>query len=311
LASLVCVLGSIPYCRQLWHEGHRRLSLSTPQREFWIKLLPFAGWIWLTNLLSNLFDVIDRYMIIHHSTFSPDEALRQVGYYHSSRLLPLLFVAITGLLSSIVTPHLTHDWESGNRQAVSSRLNTILKALMLSLFGSSVLLLIGAPLLFNFALEGKFTRGLDLLPLTLAYCSWFGAIAVAQNYLWCAERAWLGSLGLMIGLVINVLLELVLLPRFGLLGAVLSTSAANFTTLFLTYLFCWRFGMKIDRGVWLLSAAPVLLWFGPLVALIGLVAILLVSLMTNRLFDHDEKNRLLLGFAKYLPRLTQPQAPLP
>ena len=47
-----------------------------------------------------------------------NEALRQVGYYHSSRIIPLLFVAVAALLGSMITPHLSQDWELGRRQAV-------------------------------------------------------------------------------------------------------------------------------------------------------------------------------------------------
>ena len=62
------------------------LPAAVPQRSFWAKLLPFAAWIWMSNLLSGLFDIIDRYMIVHFSGLEVDEALRQVGYYHTSRL---------------------------------------------------------------------------------------------------------------------------------------------------------------------------------------------------------------------------------
>ena len=69
--------------------------------------------MWVTNLLTNLFEVIDRFMIVHHSGWPSEEALRQVGNYHSSRILPLLFVSVAVMLGSMITPHLSVDWEIG------------------------------------------------------------------------------------------------------------------------------------------------------------------------------------------------------
>ena len=113
------------------------------------------------------------------------------------------------------------------------RLNFVLKCLLVSLVAASVLVLFGAPLLFELGFRNKFAGGLAVLPWTLIYCTWFGVLAVAQNYLWCAERAGLASLPLLVGLLTNVACQVVLLPRFGLYGAVWSTTIANFTALVL------------------------------------------------------------------------------
>jgi O-antigen/teichoic acid export membrane protein len=244
-------------------------------------------------LLSGLFDMIDRYMIVHFSGLEVNDALRQVGYYHTSRLLPLLFVAVSALLGSMITPHLSHDWELGRRREVGARLNTVLKSLDLSLFAASVVVLICAPFLFNTVLGGKFSGGLEQLPLTLVYCTWFGTLAVAQNYLWCAEKAWLSSVALVVGLLVNVSLDLVLLPRVGLHGAVIATTAANFIALLLIYLLNGRLGMRIDRGTWILAAVPMLLWLGPTVATLALLVVLGISLCTDWLFTDEERHHLL------------------
>jgi peptidoglycan biosynthesis protein MviN/MurJ (putative lipid II flippase) len=96
---------------------------------------------------------------------------------------------------------------------------------------------------------------------------------------------------LLIGLVLNVALDLVLLPSLGLHGAVMATTAANFVALTLVYVFSWRFGMRIDAGTWLLSAAPTLLWLGPWAAAVALVVLLIVAGRTRLLFSPDEKRQ--------------------
>ncbi len=288
VASVVPALAALAWLRRLRPAESNR-GQTVGQREFWAKLVPFAGWIWVTNLLANLFEVVDRYMIVHHSGLGVDEALRQVGCYHSSRLIPLLFVAVASLIGSMITPHLSYDWEAGRRDAVARRLNTMLKGLCFGTLAASAAVLILAPYLFNVAFEGKFAAGLAVLPCTLAYCTWFGMFAVAQNYLWCAEKARLSSLALLAGVLINIGLNLIWLPIYGLEGAVAATTVANLVAILLVYFISKLHGMQVDRGTWLITLAPAALCLGPVAAAVAVVAVALASLSTDWLFTTDEK----------------------
>jgi len=288
VATVVSALGAFAWLRDL-SRSEQDAGIAVPHGTFWAKLLPFAIWMWMTNLLANLFEVIDRYMIIHHSGLDAHEALRQVGFYHSSRIIPLLFVAIAGLLGSMITPHLSQDWEAQRRDAVIRRLNFVLKTMALTLFAISVCVLAVAPVLFQVAFQNKFGGGLHVLPWTLTYCAWFGILAVAQNYLWCAERPGLASFSLLAGLLLNISLNSVLLPRYGLSGAVWATTAANCTSLLLTFWLSTREGMQFDRGTWLLVAAPASLGCGLGWAAGLLAALLIAVLSTDRVFTRSEK----------------------
>jgi len=274
-----------------------------PHRDLWSKLLPFAAWIWTASLLSNLFEIADRYMIVHFSPVEPAEALAQVGQYHSSRVVPLLLVSIAMMLGSIITPHLSHDWEAGRRDRVAARLNLLIKLLCFSLSAAAVAILFASPLLFQVAFQGKFSAGLAVLPWTLTYCIWFGVLAVAQNYLWCAEKARLATVALLIGLVTNVALNLLLLPRLGLLGAVLATTAANLVALLLIAAFNHLLGFHMHRGAWLALALPPVVCLGPRVALIVLIAVAVDAAKYDRLLSREEKRQLAEGCLEYWQRL--------
>ena len=253
--------------------------------------MPFAIWMWFTGFVANLFDLVDRYMIVHHSGMEANEALRQIGFYSSSRIVPLLFVAIAGLLGSMITPHLSHDWEMGRRRAVGRRLNTVLKLLALVTYCGSTVMLFVAPILFHVVFQNKLEGGLVVLPWTLTYCTWFGMIGVAQNYLWCAERPALSSLPLLVGLLLNIGLNLLWLPTYGLEGAVWATTLANLVALVLVYVFSARCGMKIDLGTWILTLVPASLSLGPWVSLCMLAALGLATVTGNRVFTIQEKQQ--------------------
>ena len=246
-SCLLCVAGSAAWLARSWR-GFPQEPARMPQGELWSRLLPLAAWILLNNMLWNLFDVVDRYMIVHLLPGTPAEALAEVGNYRSSRVLPLLLSSITMMISGALLPHLSHDWEAGRRRQVCDRLNMFLKTWSVLLTAGAAVVLFAAPTLFRAGFQGKFAGGLHVLPWTLTYCTWFGLSMLLQTYLWCSERAYVASIVAGLGVLVNVGLNLILLPRLGLEGAVLATAAANGAALLLMSLLCRRYGFSLHRG---------------------------------------------------------------
>jgi O-antigen/teichoic acid export membrane protein len=265
---------------------------SVPHAEFWPPLVRFAVWIWFTNLLCNMFAVVDRYMLVHYSGFDSVTALEQVGNYHSSRVVPLLLISLADLLASILMPYLSHDWERGEKRLVSDRINLVLKLTALGMLGISVAVLWGAPLLFQVAFENKYAAGLEVLPWTLTFCVWYALLIVAQNFIWCAEKTKLGSLPLGIGLVANILLNFALLPIWGLQGAVLATTFSTGLALGLLYWLNHRAGMELPPGLIWLTAAPIALGGGPWLASAAFLLLVLAVPFSRILFNDRERGQL-------------------
>ena len=122
--SIACWLSaawSLWFVRRSWR-GVPRDEPPLGHRQLWAKLVPFFIWVTITDLLANLFAIVDRYMILHYSPAGPAAALSEVGQYHSSRIIPLLMVSVALLLGGILTPHLSRDWEAGNKHLAKARL---------------------------------------------------------------------------------------------------------------------------------------------------------------------------------------------
>jgi PST family polysaccharide transporter len=245
--------------------------------------------VWITNLLSHLFAVVDRTMIIHCSGLDPEVALEQVGHYHSSRIVPLLLVSFADLLSGLIMPHLSHDWESGRREEVGRQLNLAVKLSGLGMHAVGVGVLLFSPFMFGVILQGRYNDGLAVLPWTLAGCVISGIYVVAQNYLWCAEHPRLAALPLAIGLLVNVILNLILIPLWGLHGAVFATGLSTILCLAIILLLSQRHGMKLDTGTWLTCAMPITLAIGTTTSAIAFAAIVVLAFATNFVFDREER----------------------
>jgi len=127
---------------------------------------------------------------------------------------------------------------------------------------------------------------------------------ISQNYLWCAEKAGWGTVALSLGLLTNIILNSILLPQLGLLGAVLATAAANLLTLLLILAINQRLGFRVDGGTWVILALPAVIWLGPWVTLLMLVGVMLETLAGNRILSAEEKRQLYDGWLQYRQRFT-------
>ncbi|HEX4000466.1 MAG TPA: lipopolysaccharide biosynthesis protein [Pirellulales bacterium] len=288
LSAAILIGPILVWFRRTWRqipEPVERLSHSA----LWGKLVPFAMSVWAVNLLYNLVGVVDRYMIVHYAPAA--EPLALVGDYHSSQVVPMLMVSVSGIVGGILLPYLSHDWEAGDQPAVAAKLNLAIKVLGIAMFAGSAVVLLASPLLFGVAFHGKFDGGLAILPWTLTYCIWMALVPLAQMYLWCAERARLPAFALVAGLIANVMLCRLLLPAFGLHGVVWATCAANLVTLAIMFQFNRAFGMRIHGGTWLVILLPLLLGLGKW-AVVAVTLVLFMEILTGeRIFTRADKQQ--------------------
>lgn len=273
--------------------------------EFWPPLVRFAAWVWVINLFCHLFAIVDRYMLVHYSGLDNDAALALVGLYHSSRIIPLLFISVADLLAGVVMPYLSHDWEAGNRERVADRLNLVLKFTSLGMLAAGVVVLWFAPMLFHVAFEGRYDAGLAVMPWTLTYCVWYALLIVAQNYIWCAEQTKLGAIPLAVGLVVNTALNLYAIPAWGLWGAVAATTVSTALAVAVLYWINHRLGMRIDSGMVVLSFAPAAMCAGAMSGTIMFLALAAILPFSKTLLTQQERNQIAEFSNSYKYRLLQ------
>ncbi|MBS0208466.1 MAG: lipopolysaccharide biosynthesis protein [Planctomycetes bacterium] len=299
IATVISLVVAVPDVLSIWREANESHA-PVSQRSFWGRLAPFALSIWITSWLVNLFFMVDRYMIVHYSGLDADATLAAVGQYHTARLVPMLVLTFAFMLAGALLPFLSHEWEAHGRQAVSDRLNLMLKVLSAALLPASAVLLLISPALFNLLSPGKFDSGLDVLPMTMCFSVVASLACVARNWLWCDERAWLSNIAYLVGLVVCIALSLWWLPSHGLMGATAATLVGNLATLAMMLSFNRRRGMALGRGTQVLMVAPLVIAVGPWATLGVSLVLLVLAVRTQLLFSRDEKRQLLAGAETYL-----------
>lgn len=291
VGSLVAAIGGAFVLARFWR-GLPRYEPQLGQYDLWAQLMPFATWLWVANFVGNMFEAADQFMLKHFSNVDALTADAMVGQYYSSRVVPLLLASVAFMFGSSLLPHLIKDWESGRRELVCRRLNQAVKFLSVAFTFGSSLVLLAAPLLFTWALRGKYDAGLAVLPGTLIYYVWYSTGAIANKYLLCAENARIGCVAFAAGLVANVGLNFLLAPIFGLVGVVVATAVANAITLTLIYYLGWLNGMRWDRGVIFTSLLPLTLCLGGWHAVAVTSLACFVAYREGWLLDDSEQTQL-------------------
>ncbi len=258
----------------------------------WQRVAPFAIGLWLVNIATNLFDMVDRYMIVHFSGFPATEAQGMVGQYFSSMAVPILLVGLSTTLTHRVMPYLSEDWEAGRFEEVSDRVNLCTKMIGIMLALGSTVIMIIAPWMFDVVFGGKYNAGLAVLPLTIAFCYWKAISTSIYNFLYCVERTRLMCCSLILGLTVNIVLNAVLLPRIGLLGAAIATAAGCGINCATVHFFSVRNGYRMCAGtLWVLSF-PFALPLGAATTAAALLVLIGVTAFTTWLFTTEEKHQI-------------------
>ena len=291
----------------LWFLWNYRLALTDRgarlrHSDMWRRIAPFAIWLWASNLVWNLFEVADRYMLVHWSPLSASEAHGLVGQYHSGRVVPLLLVGVAVVLEGMLTPYMTVLWEKNRSDEAGRQVCLAMKLLAIGYTIGAVLILIASPLLFDVILQGKYDNGLAVLPLTLVYCSWFSLFLFGQIYLWVAEQGKYVFAVTATGLALNLILNACLIPAFGLWGAVWATSIATLFCLVMTHVSCHITGASIDFRVWCVSMIPLISLLPIAIALVMLLAVVAVVCATNWLLDEHDKALVLQQWSRLKAR---------
>jgi len=227
--AIASLLGILPAWRSLTircseaFQDQQSLSF----RAMWQRILPYAASVWVMNLLSNLFDVVDRYMLLHLSSGSIETGQAVVGQFHSGRVLPILLTSLGLMINGMILPYLSADWEAGRMDRVRSQIRSTFSLIAIGFWGLSIAGLAIAPWLFEQLLHGRYADGLSIMPLAMVHCIFASLAMLLHSYLWCAERGRLiGSL-IGSGLLLNIGLNYYWVPRSGVFGAMLSTLIAS------------------------------------------------------------------------------------
>ncbi len=304
-----CVAGTIPACWFLMRNWTVIDSARIPlgHTDMWKRIGPFAAWLWVSNILTNVYESIDRTMLLYLARAELPEIQAMIGQCHSGRLIPQVLTGVAAMLGGTLMAYLTAHWEQGEMDKVKRQLSWTMKLISIGFTFVSLVALAVAPFLFEQILHGKYADGLAIMPLMFASCIWFSLMTVGQDWLWCRESGKWACVALCSGLVANVALNFWLIPAFGLWGAVWGTAISSLFALLVLLAISARFGWRADAGVIATSLFPLVLLLPWGTATVVAIVIAWGGLNYGWLFNGQERSELSQFFSGIMQRLQSGQ----
>ena len=304
--GVACGLGLIPAITFL--TKHRDALAdsgeSLTHATMWKRIAPFALWLWASNFVTNMFEVSDRYMLVHWSDVGVDEAHGFVGQYHSGRVLPLLLIGVGVVIDGVVLPYATALWEKRKQGEAQDLIKLAYKLMAFGFTLAASIILLLSPLVFEQIFEGRYDGGLSVLPITMLYCIWFSMINTFALYLLVVEKGkWIFAM-IGGGLIVNLVLNVILIPSLGLWGAVIATTLSMFVTLVAIVIGNHWCGLKVEVGVIVAASIPLLVMLPVWAALLAILLLTIVMARSELLFNAQEKSLAQQWFESAVARFT-------
>ncbi|RMF37523.1 MAG: lipopolysaccharide biosynthesis protein [Planctomycetota bacterium] len=304
--AVACVLALIPGAWVLMsgHAAEFRASGRLESRSMWRRIVPYAAALWAVNILTGLYESSDRYMLLHLSSATALVGAAAVGQYHCGRILANLLTSVAVMLSGVLLPYLSADWESGGQSRIGYRMRWVLISACVVMLAGSAGALVASPLLFQWLLEGRYALAESVLHLVLLQAVWHGLFLIAESCLLCAERGRDLAVIVGVGLLFNLAGNWWFIPRWGVAGAASATALAAWFCLVCVLAKMRQLDWHPGWGAALLCGlAPLGLLGGAASVVAVLVAIVLVAGRTDWLLTSDDRAEMDALFLPHLHRM--------
>lgn len=128
------------------------------------------------------------------------------------------------------------------------------------------------------------------VPWVLAYFAWFNLYYVLGAVASIEEATWVHMVALTVGGVINIVLNLLWVPNFGVMGAATSTVIALLATIACHLIYIRWKKIPLPRRFWIALAAPgVLLLPSSWLSIPAALSVLVLAARTSLLFNAEAK----------------------
>lgn len=225
-----------------WFFSKYTVSFSLVSGKLAMKLIRFGIPLLITELSYLLLTYADRYMI---AAFKGNDSLGlySVGYNLASYVSDLMMFP----LSYAVIPIYVGIYKKEGKEKTEEFLNQCLYYLVIAVIPVCVGYMIISKDLFVTLASEKYLSAASFSPIILFGSLLLGANAILSAGLYMQKKSMVILLIMVAALVLNILLNLLLLPTYGVFGAAIATLAACLLSTTLTIILSFRYiRIKID-----------------------------------------------------------------
>ncbi len=181
---------------------------------FSLPLIPYGFLIWANNF-------IDRYFILHMLD------IKQVSIYAVTYSLAGIIGVFYSILGFTIYPHIARAWNKGDKEKVKHTMHSAFKYYVFSIVPLiAVFTILHVPIIKMISTASYVSHWLVIFFLTLGI-GVFGVYQLNIYLLLLKDKTMLNLFITMVAVAANVLLNLIMIPAFGIIGASVATLFSN------------------------------------------------------------------------------------
>jgi O-antigen/teichoic acid export membrane protein len=232
---------------------YQRIGLARPSAVMMSKYVPYGLALVPGALASTLSFSADRYLVGYYLD------LHQVGIYSVCFTVSSLGFFFVGPLNDVLFPEMAALHDAGDRNEFYARFSGVQKVVTGLSVGSTALLIAFPREILRVLTTQDFSSGgltlviLGLQGIFMSVVMLYNVILLVQLRVWCTTAVWAG-MGAMV-----LLVDVVLLPRVGIVGAGSSQLISSVAGALLAVGLNWEIFRSTFRFVWILQTGAALL----------------------------------------------------
>ncbi len=291
---LVCTFFSVLLKRYLDREtGQQRLIVEPGFKK---KIFAFSAAYFIAPMIFIMFSYMSQWIMVRLMD------VEHVGIYSVAVKFSDILYAFGVIAGNVLSPNLSRMWEAGERHKVKSYLNLAVKINTLLLLSCAVLVHLLKDQLVPWLYGSNYLGCLPIVGMIMI----FGIVqSINSTMSDCArliEKTYIMPLSGTLGLLCNLALNFLLIPKYGIVGAAAATTLSTVLISVILFIWFYREGFKLTPGTLLVCALPFMLLFNK-VLVFGLALLTLgIVLKTDWVLDDTERGMLRSKFRQVLAK---------
>lgn len=199
----------------------RELLRSYLSRRWQKKLLSFSFYPFIQGCLSILWRRIDFFLLAYFLTAS------DVGVFRNGILLIPMLGMIFSSFSSVIFPRIVNKYGRGEEESLRKNNEFYISMLFTILLPTVAILSYFSELIIRVVFTDKYIASADVFKYAVLVCPFVIVNSIGVNWVIAMGRQKYWALAVLVALFCTVLLDVILIPKYGIMGAMITYIICN------------------------------------------------------------------------------------
>ncbi len=268
---------------------------------FYRKILRYSIWYVISPIVFNLFRYTDRWMLNYF------QGLHEVGIYSVASNVAGLLFAFGIAVGNVLMPTLSRLWEDDEKKKALEIIDFSIRANTIMVFNAAVLVMLFRTEIITLFYGGDYVEGAGIIGVLLIFWLLNTIYWTIGGYSGLIEKTYIPLICNSAGLISNIILNCVFIPRYGIAGAAAATTIAFSITMIVMLLWYHQEGLGLKLNTMFVCLLPCVFLLNNIIIVIVFAAVLIALFGSELLMTKMERKKLYRQIAESIGKYKKPR----